>query len=181
MMNCIQVTPNNLTLRIKKQGKVHKLFQDSEGNNMCPYCDFTSLKKSTVSEHITRIHPKEAGRQINPFQCKHCGEKFQNKSAELQHVKNHHEITMFNCPFQSCPFQAKNTTTLCTHYSRKHLPNLTASTSDNDTVICTICKKNMKKSTSYYHIAKCCPTSHFFTGSVMHDDSDEIILFKPPF
>jgi Fe-S-cluster-containing dehydrogenase component len=163
------------------QGIKHKFIQDVEGKYECNYCEFKSTKKSTVSEHVSRIHPKDAGRQVNAFSCKHCGETFQNKSAVLHHVKTHHEITMVKCPFNACNYEAKNNTTLCTHYSRKHMPRLTISTEEVDMVKCTICQKTMKKTTAPYHVSKCYPASPFFTGSVMQDGSDEIILFKPAF
>ena len=180
---CIQILPQTsaTTQRIKKQGISHTFIQDVEGKYKCSYCDFKSLKKSTVSEHISRLHPKEAGRQITPFECGHCGEKFQNKSAELHHVKNHHEITMTKCPFDGCEYESKTNTTLCTHYSRKHMPVLTVATTIPDTVECSICKKAMKKATAHYHVSKCWPSSPFFTGSVMCDGIDELILFKPIF
>jgi hypothetical protein len=182
MSVCIQIFPQTFPIvRAKKQGTLHTFVQDVEGTYTCHYCDFKSLKKSTVSEHISRIHPKEAGRQINPFECKHCGAKFQNKSAELHHVKTHHEITMVRCPYDGCVYEAKNNTTLCTHYSRKHMPELTISTVSADVVECTICKKSMKKTTAPYHVAKCYSLSPFFTGSVMQDGTDEIFLFKPVF
>ena len=180
---CFQVFPQttNITIRVKKQGVSHTFIQDVEGKYICSYCDFKSLKKTTVSEHVSRIHPKEAGRQITPFQCKYCGEKFQNKSAQLHHVKNHHEITMVQCPFDGCEYESKNNTTLCAHYSRKHMPSLTTDTTIADVIECSICKKTMKKATGHYHSAKCWPLSPFFAGSVMFDGTDEVVLFKPIF
>jgi len=183
MNACVQILPQSIpsVVRIKKQGTLHILTQNIEGNFTCHYCDFNSLKKTTVSEHISRIHPKEAGRQINPFECKYCDKKFQNKSAELHHVKTHHEITMTKCPFESCSYEAKNTTSLSTHYSRKHMPELTIPSDSLDMVECSICKKTMKKATAHYHVAKCSPLSPFFTGSVMCDGTEEVVLFKPFF
>jgi transposase-like protein len=84
MNACVQILPQSIpsVVRVKKQGTVHILTQNIKGNYTCHYCDFNSLKKTTVSEHISRIHPKEAGRQINPFKCKYCDKKFQNELNE---------------------------------------------------------------------------------------------------
>ena len=183
MSLCVQITSVPLVQgkRVKMQGIKHKFVQDTEGKYQCNYCEFKSAKKSTVSEHISRLHPKEAGRQVDPFECKHCGEKFQNKSAELHHVKTHHEITMVKCPYNDCSYEAKIETTVCVHYTRKHLPELTMPLENPDMVKCTICQKEMKKASAHYHVAKCSPVSPFFTGSVMQDGTDEIVLFKPVF
>ena len=190
MSLCVQITSVPLVQgkkeekekRVKMQGIKHKLVQDAEGKYQCNYCEFKSAKKSTVSEHISRLHPKEAGRQVDPFECSHCGAKFQNKSAELHHVKTHHEITMMKCPYVNCSYEAKIETTVCVHYTRKHLPELTVPLKEeSDMVKCTICQKEMKKASAHYHVAKCSPASPFFTGSIMHDGTEEIVLFKPVF
>lgn len=182
MSICIQIHPQPVSEnRVKKQGVSHTLVQDNEGKYTCYYCEFTSLKKSTVSEHITRLHPKAAGRQINPFSCSYCGVRFQNKSAELHHVKTHHEIKMTTCPYDGCSYESKITTTLCVHYVRKHMSEQTIPTETSDVVECIVCKKHMKKGASYYHVAKCSPQSPFFIGSEMCDGTEEIVLFKPVF
>lgn len=161
---------------------MHKFLQDSVGKYMCSYCDFTSSKQTTVSEHVSRLHAKEAGRQINPFVCKYCEEMFQSRSAELHHIKTHHEIHLNYCPHKFCSYGAKHNAALNTHYARKHIPQtFSIPTPSAGIVECTICKKTMKQASIHYHIAKCYALSPFFTESIMHDDGGETILFKPAF
>ena len=180
---CTEIT---VPKRIKKQGVAHKYEQNSDGKYICSYCSFTTAKKPTMSEHVSRLHAKEAGRQINPFICNYCQKPFQSKSAELHHIKTHHEIQLTRCLHDNCNYDAKTDAALYAHYTRKHLSESFSRPISNPVdnlgkVECTICKKKMQDTSIYYHFAKCYHLSPFFTGSDMHDDGGELILFKPVF
>ena len=77
-----------------------------------------STNSSTVSEHITRIHPFLAGRQILPFACSHPM-IFQSKSPLNHHIANH--VFTFHSCSHPCKYKAKNIPALRVHYMRKHV------------------------------------------------------------
>jgi hypothetical protein len=150
-------------MRKKRQGVKHRHTKNEEGNYMCKYCDFTTAKESTVSEHITRKHAEEAGRQVNPFECVHCLDRFCSKTAMLHHISNHHVIVMHSCPKDGCTYQGKSQAAICTHYVRKHM-DLAANSrvlSSTETM-CGCCDKVMKPATMVYHLARCSSESPFY-------------------
>ena len=143
----------------KPSGIRHHLTLDENNMYMCPYCSYKTIKKNTCSEHISRLHPIEAGRTLNPNQCPYCPEKFQRKSPMYHHINTFHEISLQKCP--SCNESFKNKTTLCAHYVRTHMNPTNMYIETNDLVTCKNCFKNMKKPTFYYHAAICFHSSPF--------------------
>ena len=150
----IQVTKPSILIRNTKNHKGKGLHHFHEvdikdGLRKCPYCDYKTMKGSTLSMHITRIHVLEAGRTISPHTCKYCKQGFQSVSNLEHHVKNHHEIVTHMCPINSCGYaRAKNTTTLANHISAKHLKHCY----QNDKCLC--CGKYIGSSIKY-HVAFC--------------------------
>jgi len=150
-------TANEAT-RVKKgfKGAIHLHKVNDDGTRGCPYCDYTTKNGSTLSMHITRIHPLECGRDISPHQCKYCGQGFQASTNLQHHIRNMHEIVLHKCPVAGCSYEkAKNTTTLANHISAKHLKHCY----ENDT--CNCCNTYVGSSIKY-HVAFCCETSPLF-------------------
>ena len=173
--------------RLKKTGKQHTYRQDNKENYLCPYCDYSNKKMSSMSEHVRRKHPIEANRQVDPFECNYCPKKFQANSSRIHHIKTHHEINFINCPHPECDKKHKTTTELYTHYSRIHMDHKESfpsyekgkSIKEKEKVECKHCKKKMRLESSYYHNAICNFKSPFFTGSIMCDEGGETIMFRP--
>jgi len=150
-------------MRKKRQGVKHRHTKNEEGDYMCKYCDFTTANASTVSEHITRKHAVEAGRQVNPFECVHCLDRFSSKTAMLHHISNHHVIVMQSCPKDGCTYQGKSQAAICTHYVRKHMDLAANSRVISSTeTMCGCCDKVMKPATMVYHLARCSSESPFY-------------------
>ena len=146
-------------------GKYHKGLKDMEtGLFKCPYCDYYRDKQSTVSEHITRLHPVEAGRNVEQFKCSYCGDCFQAKSQLNVHISNHHEIKYLECPHQNCDYKGKQKTTVYNHYGRIHMNqgDIIEQTKDTGLWCCKTCSKEYKFVSVFYHVATCSPKSPFY-------------------
>lgn len=156
---------NNKINKGPLQGKYHKGLKDVEtGMYSCPYCDFKRDKQSTVSEHITRIHPAEAGREIEPFKCSYCGDGFQAKTQLNVHISNHHEINYIECPHPDCNYKGKQKTTVYNHYARLHMEQTEIIEENKLTGLwmCKCCNKEFKYVSAFYHVANCNPKSAFY-------------------
>jgi hypothetical protein len=106
---------------MKKLGKLHKYVVNDEGKYNCEYCDYSSAKQTTMSEHITRIHPVEAGRQLLAFKCEICDTRFQTSTQKQHHFISAHTAPTICCPSQGCRQMTKNQTTMFAHYVNKHM------------------------------------------------------------
>ena len=164
--------------RRKIAGKKHKLVANSDGLYECEYCDHTSKNKSTISEHITRLHAEEAGRLVMPFDCHNCDKRFASRTSQSHHVKTFHEIEYTACPHSSCTYRAKNSAAMCTHFVNKHMnlgQLISVCDDDRNVVVCNGCNKKMKPTSGPYHVAKCSTMSPFFDENNVGDT----IVFKP--
>ncbi len=154
----------NVGVNVEKQKKgyvgiINKHMKDEDGLRLCPFCTYKTANGSTLSMHISRIHPIESCREISPHMCGYCGKGYQASTNLQHHIKTHHEITYHNCRFRGCNYKAKNTTTLANHISAKHLKKCF----NGDTCLC--CKKYIGSSIKY-HVAICCPLSPLFKNSL---------------
>ena len=147
--------------RRKKQGTTHSWQLNADGVYECPYCEYSSKKRPTISEHVSRIHPEEAGRQVLPFQCKQCDKKYQAKTLLNNHVRDFHENVRVQCP--DCDYSAKNKYAVYPHYSAKHMPMCTETTPSGEEQ-CLCCSNIMTKMAAKSHVATCFPTSPFYRG-----------------
>lgn len=152
-------------VRVRRQGIKHNWVKNENGLFMCPYpnCIHPPGKRSTMSEHVTQKHAEEAGRQVLPFQCDHCGKNYQAKTHLNNHIRDQHEIVRVHCPHPKCNYSAKNKYALYTHYSAKHLSNRTKTTASGEEE-CIGCQKIMSKQASKYHVATCYVESPFYNG-----------------
>lgn len=154
-----------IQMRIKKQGVQHSFDKNSVGKYICPYeCQYCTVNESTMSMHISRKHGEEAGRQTNFFSCTSCDNKFNTGTALAHHIKAQHEPASIPCKDPSCNLIFKMEQSLCTHYVRKHMNELSLiryTATDESTAECLHCKKEMKTTSITYHLAKCVPDSPF--------------------
>jgi len=156
-------SPVKIGQRKKLQGIVHKYTPNENGEFGCMYCSKTSRKQSTISEHISRVHPTEAGRQKDPFECPTCLMRFNSASIRDQHIQTHHAIdAKTRCQYPNCPYEWKHEAALQTHYVRKHMPFETLISRPSKTeAICNSCNTCMNAPSIVYHVSRCNPMSPF--------------------
>ena len=173
--------------RKKLQGIVHNYVRNEKGNYVCMYCPKTSRKQSTISEHITRIHQVEAGRQIDPFECPNCMTRFNSASIRDHHIITHHTDTKnHHCTHHGCKYDCKHAAALLTHYVRKHMAFDTMITHVSKTeAICNHCNACMKTPSIAYHVGKCNPLSPYCktlkgkTLELSEEEDEEEIVIRP--
>jgi hypothetical protein len=178
---CVKPSVESVAIGLRKriQGKFHNYKMNESCEYLCEYCDYTSKKKSTLSEHITRKHAEEAGRKVNPCSCDYCGEKFVAKTHLTHHIKNHHEIVYVACPHPDCGYKSNQTQSLCSHYAKHHMNWKKMYVElEGKMVRCLTCFKEMKQNGVAYHLSKCNPRSPFFNGSKMCDGGDDVIVYR---
>jgi uncharacterized Zn-finger protein len=155
--------PVKIGERKPHQGKIHFVVEDECGDKKCEYCPKTFKNTSTLSMHISRKHAAEAGRQIEPYACGQCEERFTSSSARLHHIANHHEISYTKCPHPTCKYEGKNKQSIFTHFVKKHMDRNSMRV---EIVVgveskCLTCEKVMKESAIAYHLATCNRESPF--------------------
>ena len=162
-VQCLPCIPSKQ--RMNRGGRVHKYERTETGEYKCPYCTETRARGSTMSEHVNKKHPVEAGRLVMGYICEYedCGRGFSTKSDRLHHIKNHHEIRLISCPYEGCNHPAKNQGALQTHYARKHLDrNKCIMQLRDDEYGCFKCEtREMKEPSTWYHASGCHPESPF--------------------
>ena len=160
------------------QGKIHRYTKNESGEFVCEYCDKTSPNQSTISEHISRTHPKESGRQETPFECPLCLKLFNSSSIREQHIQNKHENQRKLCVASGCSYEGKCNASLRTHYVRKHMNYTSLITyRAEDIAMCNNCGTCMKPTTAIYHISTCSPLSPFCKEIVVPVPNVVNILF----
>ena len=154
--------------RKQLQGTHHKYIPNEQGEYVCDYCEKTSKNQSTISEHISRLHSKEAGRIENPFECPTCQKRFNSASIRDQHIQNNHSNIRDDCVSPGCSYKGKSDAALCTHYVRKHMnASSLCRVIDSEISACNHCEKSMNKSAMTYHLAKCSPLSPYCKGALI--------------
>ena len=128
----------------------------------CHYCDFTALKGSTMSMHVSMKHSLH-----KKHQCPLCSEKFAEKTQLQHHFVNNHCDPDIPCGFPGCTFLFKNTTTQRMHYVRCHMKDkvIYSSSSMKGYKICLTCNTFLKRANMMYHLAQCSPDSPFCTNT----------------
>lgn len=176
------VPPVKIGERKKLQGIVHKYTPNENGDYVCMYCPKTSRKQSTISEHISRVHPTEAGRQKDPFECPTCLMRFNSASIRDQHIQTHHAIdAKTRCQYPNCTYEGKHEAALQTHYVRKHMPFETLISRPSKTeAICNTCNACMNAPSIVYHVGRCNPLSPFCKISTKISTKTKTPLIKTP-
>lgn len=139
------------------KGKHQTIIVNDDGRKCCNYCPKSFKASSSLSMHISRIHAAEAGRQVDPYVCTHCKDRFTSSSALRHHIANHHEVSHTKCPHPSCEYQGKNKAAVCSHYVKKHMDRNSMRTLIGDGTLskCMSCSKVMKETAMSYHLAVC--------------------------
>ncbi len=89
--------------------KIHK-----EKNIKCDKCNFKTVHKISMKEHMRRIHEDEG------FQCDICGAKVATKQKIKRHMM---EVHLGMKPFHTCglcPFKARSLAAIKMHFRKKH-------------------------------------------------------------
>lgn len=134
----------------------------------CPLCDWVckSMNSSTFSMHMSRKHAEQLDRDPLPYACSDCDKRFTARTHLNHHVASTHNIVYFSCPYDGCPYQAKNKQSLCSHYGNKHMNDIKKACMLND--ICIECGKEDIISGLAYHIAICNKSSQLCTKKQPH-------------
>lgn len=158
-----------------------KLTKPSNGNRLCPYCDYRTSKQSTLSMHIAMKHDNER----RPHCCPYCSLTFRVRTQLHHHVTNHHVQPWIKCEDPDCSLTFKNPTTAKVHYVRKHLDHKTLFKSvlppQDDLVQCLSCSKVCKRPSIFYHLAQCSLDSPFSRLLVDSNDNREDDVRKTTF
>lgn len=84
---------------LKHKGKVKK----------CEHCNFTSVSKQSIAQHVARMHSKNRQRT---FMCEVCGQGYYDKNTMLQHRRLHEDEGI---PCELCGKKFKNSLYLKRH------------------------------------------------------------------
>lgn len=171
------MTTNSTIVKIGErkqiQGTHHKYIPNEQGEYVCDYCEKTSKNQSTISEHISRLHSKEAGRIEKPFECPTCLKRFNSASIRDQHIQNNHFNIRDDCISPGCSYKGKSDAALCSHYVRKHMDvSSLCRVIDSEKLLCNHCEKTMIKSSMIYHLAKCSPLSPYCKSALITKQPD---------
>jgi uncharacterized C2H2 Zn-finger protein len=133
----------------------HDKIRDSDGKIQCPYCPFRFDNGSTFSMHITKRHKENAGRIGDRKKCPLCNDTFDTLADVANHKKMIHTTAEIECLFDGCEYKSKTIGGCISHYGRKHLSEM------RDGGVCLVCNTECNGSSIHYHIARCCPQSHY--------------------
>ena len=134
----------------------HDKIRYSDGKIQCPYCPFRYDNGSTFSMHITKQHKSIAKRVSDRKKCSVCDETFESLADVVNHKKMVHTASDIGCLFDGCEYKSKTIGGCISHYGRKHLSDM------RDGGICLVCNTECNGSSIHYHIARCCPRSHYY-------------------
>jgi hypothetical protein len=135
--------------------------KNEAGLYMCPECDYTAAKSSTLCMHLNK-HDKNKQNK-----CKFCDKVFLQKQILENHLinlsgKGDHpalEKERFECPDVSCDFSSSKKGNCRTHFMRKHLSKETTDLLDETVegvISCRTCKNTFESEGSfYYHSLGC--------------------------
>lgn len=80
----------------------------------CPNCDFTTSRKTGLTDHINAVHEK-----VKPYMCQHCSHTFASNGNLTQHIHAVHEkLRPFIC--QYCSYATSSQPNLRKHIKAVH-------------------------------------------------------------
>uniref|UniRef100_A0A6C0BSE6 C2H2-type domain-containing protein n=1 Tax=viral metagenome TaxID=1070528 RepID=A0A6C0BSE6_9ZZZZ len=133
----------------------HDKLRDSDGMIQCPCCPFRFTNGSTFSMHMTKKHTEIAKRHNGRHECVECCVTFNSSSDLTQHKTNAHVKPEIKCEFPDCQHKSKTVGGCISHYGRVHIGEM------RDKQVCLTCNAEFNGASIHYHIARCCPTSHY--------------------
>ena len=145
--------------------------------NKCNQCDFKSIDKANLENHIKWKHSHkkkvEFLKEIVTEKCTvyNCGQRFKTKIELNRHIKSEH-IEQFNC--ERCDFQATNILILNKHINIKHRVEIGA---NRKVFNCEDCNKQysdywsiMNHKKEIHEVKELC--KHFLKGKCNFKDDD---------
>jgi len=138
-----------------------KYTKNEAGLYLCPECDYTTAKSSTLCMHLNK---HDETRQIT---CKFCDKAFTEKATLEKHLKNFsgkgdHPVIrnrdLFECPHDTCEFSSSNKGNCRTHYMRVHVSKEVNAILERaeGTITCKTCQAPFDSlGAFYYHSIGC--------------------------
>lgn len=162
-----------------------KYIKNAEGQFVCNHCQFTAKNQSTMHYHL-------AGHDnVLPHKCKHCDQRFPQKSVLDIHLKLKHAETLekketFKCPCNGCNYEDIRKGNRLIHFIRVHLKEVVgklkvtakASTENpNEDYVCSCssCDKSFKSNTMFFYHAHTCVNL-----SSTHKHYDDWVAMQSP-
>ena len=102
--------------KAKKKGPKMETKVEDITDRKCRDCEYIATKKSSLKEHVKRIHLK----MKDTISCEICGKIFGSKSALHLHKQQIHEKIMYTCKEENCNFSARSRQYLKFHVESKH-------------------------------------------------------------
>lgn len=153
-----------------------KYIKNTEGLFVCHHCQFTAKNQSTMHYHL-------AGHDnVLPHKCKHCDQRFPQKSVLDIHLKLKHAETLdknetYKCPCNGCNYEDIRKGNRLIHFIRVHLKDVVGklkvkakNQDDKYVCACSACDKSFKSSTMFFYHAHTCvnlPTTHTYYNDWM--------------
>ena len=151
--NIIYITEHE---RKKKRSPHTNISIPSDGKCIFKGCEYVcnSRKIQTYSMHILNKHSSEfKDEKIYKYKCSTCNTIFDKRADLMRHIKSSHQIKTYSCYI--CKNDFKTTTSLITHYMRKHTNYSTDADCVDHNNQCINCYKPLNKSGFMYHMATC--------------------------
>jgi uncharacterized C2H2 Zn-finger protein len=138
-----------------------KYLKNEEGLYMCPECDYTTAKSSTLCMHLNKHDDTRQNK------CKFCDKVFLQKQTLEKHLENfsgkgaHPSIKDkddFECPHETCEFSSSNRGNCRTHFMRIHVSKETNALLDRtgEEISCKTCSNTfVSLGAFYYHSIGC--------------------------
>jgi hypothetical protein len=135
--------------------------KNDAGLYMCPECDYTSAKSSTLCMHLNK-HDKERENK-----CKFCDKIFGQKQTLEKHLERFSgrgdhpalkEKEGFECPCDTCEFTSSSKGNCRTHFMRVHVAKETNALLEkgDNSITCKTCRDTFDSSgLFYYHSVRC--------------------------
>ncbi|KAL7029915.1 hypothetical protein ACKWTF_006428 [Chironomus riparius] len=118
----------------------NKVEQIVEIQFTCKMCGFSSESHAEFLFHeILHQVPTEQKSTVK-LQCSVC-KKFFRKQSLREHLRQHTNERIFNCPIQACPMSFTRKANLKNHVRNVHKRNSEPSTSTSSPFVCKICGK----------------------------------------
>jgi hypothetical protein len=125
----------------------------------CPKCPFTcSLENQSTMFYHMKTHEN-----FLPYKCKHCNERYLQKSLLDFHIAARHtsDVKKIQCPCTNCKFEDLRKGNVVIHFNRIHLADLIAdikmpSNEEKCVATCKTCNESFKNMTGFlYHASNC--------------------------
>lgn len=114
---------------------LHMYTHKDDGVYICPLCQCSTSRRSTIFQHINTVHLQKYS-----YQCKHCGKGFRDGITYREHENLHINSNTMKCVV--CDKEFSYTRNLVLHQTRHHRVTTIDPQSENQ---CTICKKSFTR------------------------------------